>query len=452
MSPLLDRIDADLLSGAKKIVRIIRQSGHEAFFAGGVVRDLLLGRDVSDIDLATSARPETIEKLFEKTIPLGKEFGVVIVVLHSRNYEVTTFRKESSYSDGRHPDQVSFSSANEDAFRRDFTVNALFFDPTTEEVIDWVGGRKDLEAAVIRTVGDPEQRFAEDRLRLMRAVRFAAELGFEIDTATLRAIKENAAGIGQVSQERIRDELMKMLIGPNPARALRLLFDTGILAIILPEIAAMDGVPQPPRFHPEGDVWVHTLKMFEIAEDLTETLALGILLHDVGKPPTLTFEDRIRFHGHAELGAEMAAGICRRFRLPNSVTIQVVDLVANHLRFMHVRDMRESTLKRFLRKKNFKEHLELHRLDCLGSHGDLSNYEFCQEKLAEYDQEVVRPAPLLNGHDLIALGLKPGPIFSEILRQIEDRQLEGTLTTKKKALEYVERFALNVEGSERKDK
>jgi poly(A) polymerase len=436
------------LSGAEEIVRVLRDNGHEVFFAGGVVRDLLLGRSISDIDLATSAHPEMVEALFGKTIPIGKEFGVVIVVINSKNYEVTTFRSDASYSDGRHPDDVSFADTNEDALRRDFTVNALFMDPSTEEVIDLVGGKKDLESRIIRTVGDPEERFTEDRLRLMRAIRFAAELGFEVDPSTLRAVKENADCIVQVSQERIRDELLKMLTGPAPARALRLLFETGILALILPEVAAMVGVPQPPRYHPEGDVFLHTLRMFEEAEDLTETLALGVLLHDVGKPPTLTFEDRIRFHGHAELGAKMAGKICRRLRLSNSLTIQVVDLVANHLRFMHVREMRESTLKRFIRKKHFREHLELHRLDCLGSHGDLSNYDFCEEKLEESGQEVIRPKPLINGHDLIALGLKPGPIFSEILGLVEDRQLEGTLTTREEALDWVQSYRLNVQGSE----
>lgn len=443
---LINQIDAELLAGAEEIVRVIREGGHEAFFAGGIVRDLLLGRKVADIDLATSARPEVIQTLFEKTIPIGKEFGVVIVVLGSTNYEVTTFRKDLSYSDGRHPDRVSFAGAAEDALRRDFTINALFLDPYTDQILDLVDGRKDLEARIIRTVGDPEERFGEDRLRLMRAIRFAAELDFEIEEQTLQAIQLNARHIDQVSRERIRDEFVKMLLGPDPARALRLLFDTGLLAAVLPEVAAMDGIPQPPAYHPEGDVFIHTLKMFELAGDLSDSLAFGILLHDVGKPPTLSFEDRIRFHGHAEVGAGMAEEICTRLRLPNSTSARVVELVADHLRFMHVQEMRQSTLKRFLRKDNFSEHLELHRLDCLGSHGDLSNYYFCQDKLEEFGQEVIRPEPLINGHDLIALGLTPGPVFSEILRAVEDRQLEGGLSARDEALEYVRSYILSDEG------
>jgi len=440
---LLKRIDAGLLSGAEKIVRRLRETGKEAFFAGGVVRDLLLGRGIADIDLATSARPDEIEALFEKTIPIGREFGVVIVVLDSAHYEVTTFRTDAPYSDGRHPDGVVYSSAEEDARRRDFTINALFMDPFTEEVIDLVEGKKDLDQRIIRTVGDPQERFAEDKLRLIRAIRFAAELDFKLEKHTLTAIKANATHIHQVSQERIRDELMKMLTGPAPARALRLLFETGMMTVILPEVAAMVDTPQPPRFHPEGDVFTHTLKMFDIAATLTPTLALGVLLHDVGKPPTLTVSDRIRFHGHAEVGASMAGEICARLRQPNTISARVVELVADHLRFMHVREMRESTLKRFLRIEHFSEHLELHRLDCLGSHEDLSNYEFCKEKLEMFDNEVIRPDPLINGRDLIAMGFTPGPVFSEILGSVEDRQLEGILTTRKDALAWIRE---NVEG------
>jgi len=448
----LKQIDAELLSGAEEIVHVIRAAGKEAFFAGGAVRDLLLDRQITDIDIATSAQPSEIEALFEKTIPIGKEFGVIIVVMNAQNYEVTTFRTDTGYSDGRHPDGVSFVSAREDAFRRDFTINALFLDPSTDKVIDLVGGRKDLERQIVRTVGNPEERFAEDRLRLIRAVRFAAELGFGIEHATRQALEANACHIREVSEERVRDEFMKMLTGRAPGRAITLLLETGLLDAILPEVAAMEGVPQPPQFHPEGDVLTHTLKMFDFAQDLTHTLALGILLHDVGKPPTMTFEDRIRFHGHAELGAEMASAICKRMRLPNATSNLVVELVADHLRFMHVKEMRESTLKRFLRKEYFSEHLELHRLDCLGSHGDLSNYNFCKEKLEEFGQEVIRPAPLINGHDLIALGLAPGPVFSEILGAVEDRQLEGDLANREEALEWVEtnveRYASKVEGSE----
>ena len=436
---LLERIDSDLLEGARFIVSRIEASGEEALLAGGVVRDLVLNRKVSDIDIATSAHPEKIEALFERTIPVGREFGVVIVVVNEINYEVTTFRTDVGYEDGRHPTDVEFGSALGDALRRDFTINSLFLDLNTEAIIDLAGGRKDLDRRLIRTVGDPQERFGEDRLRLMRAVRFAAELDFEIEAKTLQSIKTNSKNISDVSWERIRDEVLKMLTRPAASRAIRLMLETGLLQIILPEVAAMDNVPQPPQFHPEGDVLTHTLLMFDLAEEPTDTLALGILLHDVGKPPTLSFEDRIRFHGHAEVGARMAEQIGKRLRLPNTTLTQVVDLVADHLRFMHVQEMRESTLKRFLRREHFEEHLELHRLDCLGSHRDLSNYHFCQEKLAEFGQEVIRPERLISGHDLIEMGLSPGPLFSEILSSVEDRQLEGELNSREEALQWVQR-------------
>lgn len=429
--------DPSLVAGAVEVVSRLRAAGHEAFFAGGAVRDLLLQRRISDIDVATSATPDQVQDIFQNTREVGKAFGVILVILHESQYEVATFRQESDYLDGRHPSRVSFSTAQHDAQRRDFTVNALFFDPLEGKVVDFVEGRRDLERRRLRTVGEPRKRFAEDRLRLIRAVRLAAQLDFQIDPDAWSEIRSQAGTVVQVSRERIRDELIKILVGPEPDRGLRLLLDSGILGAILPEVAAMDGVPQPPEFHPEGDVFTHTCLMFSLAQELDPALALGVLLHDIGKPPTFTVRERIRFDGHAEVGAEMAARIGRRLRLANDLVDEVTDLVRHHLRFIHVRDMRESTLKRFLRKPNFEKHLELHRLDCLASHGDLAAYEFCRRKLEEFGREEMKPKPLLTGHDLIAEGLEPGPIFSRLLNELEDRQLEERITTRQEALTWL---------------
>ena len=444
---LLQRVEPQLLNGALIIIRTLHENGYQGYFAGGAARDLLLGRDISDIDIATSASPSDIEDLFPKTVPLGKDFGVMVVVINSNNYEVTTFRSESGYTDGRHPARVGFTDARQDVHRRDFTVNALFLNPITEEVIDYVEGRKDLERKLIRTVGPPEERFEEDKLRILRAVRFSSQLGFEIEEQTYSELLRRSQELTAVSQERIRDELLKILTGPHPSEGIRLLSECKILRGVLPEVDDMDEVPQPPEFHPEGDVLTHTLLMFDLSGgNLSAVLALGILLHDVGKPPTLSVQERIRFDGHAEVGARMAYDICRRLRLSNEQTDQIVDLVAHHLRFIHVRDMRESKLKRFLRKKNIEEHLELHRLDCLASHGDLSGYHFCRVRLVEMDMQALRPDPLLNGNDLIVLNLEPGPIFSEILAAVEDLQLENKLTSKIQALDWVREHYVNAVG------
>ena len=445
---LLQGVDSQLLDGALTIVKTLHNRGYKAYFAGGAVRDLLLGRDVSDLDIATSAPPTEIERLFSKTLPVGKEFGVILVMIDCFQYEVTTFRQESEYADGRHPNQVSFTDARQDANRRDFTVNALYFDPLTEEVIDYVEGKKDLEAKLIRTVGSPAERFREDKLRILRAARLSCQLDFKIEAETYSELSKCAKGLTVVSQERIRDELVKILKGPNPAQAIRLLFDSGILRVILPEVVAMHGVPQPPEFHPEGDVFSHTLLMFELAQgNLNEILAMGILFHDVGKPGTFVVKERIRFDGHVELGARMAEEISRRLRFSNQQVDEIVDLVLHHLRFIHVQEMRESKLKRFLRKENIEKHLELHRLDCLASHGDLSSYNFCRVKLENINQEDLQPEPLINGHDLIGLDLEPGPIFSEILGAVEDLQLEGRLETRGQALEWVRKKYLDETGS-----
>ncbi|MDE2926921.1 MAG: HD domain-containing protein [Acidobacteriota bacterium] len=434
---MLERIEARLREGALHIHDILAAEGYRTYFAGGAVRDLLLNRRFDEIDIATAAPPDVVERLFPRTIGVGREFGVVVAVVGGTNYEIATFRAESGYTDGRRPDQVRFTHARQDALRRDFTVNALFLDPVTGKVIDYTNGRKDLDRGLIRTVRDPLLTFEEDKLRVLRAIRFACQLGFRIDGPTYDGVTRYAHRLSQISRERIRDELLKILCGPAPARGLSLLSDSGVLEEVLPEVFDMHGVMQPPAFHPEGDVFQHTRLMFSLVRNLSPTLALAVLFHDVGKPGTFAFGDRIRFDGHAELGARMAEEICRRLKLPGVQIQHVVRLVKDHLRFMHVRQMRESTLRRFLRTEGFEEHLELHRLDCLASHGDLSNYDFCREKLSELDREALAPPPLINGHDLIALGLEPGPLFSEILKQAEDLQLEGILTARDEALSWV---------------
>ncbi len=434
---LLDGLEPQLREAALEAVGRLRRRGHVAYFAGGVVRDLLLGQPVADLDIATSATPATVEKIFEKTIPVGRQFGVVIVLLGGRQFEVTTFRTESDYLDGRHPSHVVFSDPLQDALRRDFTVNALFLDPLTDEIFDYVQGRRDLERRLLRTVGPASDRFREDKLRVIRAVRFACRLDFAIDPDTWKAVREWSDRLTQVSWERIRDETLKILTGRRADRALDLMLESGVLKAILPEVAAMDGVRQPPQFHPEGDVFTHTKLMFSLADKLDPILAMAVLLHDVGKPPTFTVRERIRFDGHDSLGAEMAETICRRLKMSNHQIEEVVDLVRCHLRFIPIFEMRESTLKRFLRKENIARHLELHRLDCLASHGDLSAYHFCVGKLAELSREQMRPKRLLTGHDLIAAGLTPGPVFSEILDELEDLQLESRLQTRQEALDWL---------------
>ncbi len=354
--------------------------------------------------------------------------------------EVATFRSDVSYSDGRHPDEVRFSShPREDVERRDFTINGLLMDPVSGEVLDFVEGRKDLEARLVRAIGDPERRFAEDKLRMLRAVRFAARFGYAIDPPTFSAIQKLAPQVHQVSQERVREELTKMLTEGQARRAFLLLDRSGLLPEVLPEISAMKGVEQPPEFHPEGDVFVHTLLLLEkLPHPCSTTLAWGSLLHDVGKPPTFRVApDRIRFDGHVEVGVRMAAEICRRLRFSNDDTEQILALIDHHMRFGQVMQMKESTLKKFLRLPGFEEHLELHRSDCLSSHGELSAYNFAKDKLASIPAEQMRPAPLVTGDDLIAAGYVPGPRFKEILSAVEDGQLESRLRSKEQALQFV---------------
>jgi poly(A) polymerase len=445
---------------AAEIVRTLREHGYQAYFAGGCVRDLLLGREPADFDVSTDATPRQVMQIFPQTFAVGEQFGVVLVpqysgatgvlARHGETVEVATFRSDVGYSDGRHPDEVRFSKdPREDVQRRDFTINGMLLDPATNEVLDFVGGREDLKAGIVRAIGEPERRFAEDKLRMLRAVRFAARFEYRIDPATLEAIQRLAPHIRQVSCERVREELTKMLTEGRARRAFELLDTTGLLREVLPEIAAMKGVEQPPQYHPEGDVFVHTLLLLEklqaggsgsVSVSVSKTLAWGALLHDVGKPPTFRVApDRIRFDGHVEVGVKMAAEICRRLRFSNYETDQILALVANHMRFAEVQRMKQSTLKKFLRLPAFDEHLELHRIDCLSSHGQLDSYEYSREQLRSLPAEAIRPAPLITGRDLIDAGYEPGPRFKEVLAAVEDAQLEGRLASREAAMEYVRR-------------
>jgi poly(A) polymerase len=429
---------------AISIVSVLRQHGHQAYLVGGCVRDLLLQREPADYDVTTDATPYEVMHIFPETYAVGAQFGVVLVPVGDaggNTVEVATFRNDIGYSDGRHPDQVRFSkSARQDVERRDFTINGLLLDPlSNDEVLDFVGGRQDLEDGIIRTIGPPEVRFAEDKLRMLRAVRFAARFGYIIEPKTLAAIQQLASGINQVSRERVRDELTKMLIEGHAREAFLLLDKAGLLREVLPEICAMKGVQQPPEFHPEGDVFVHTLLLLQgLPHPCPPTLAWGALLHDVGKPPTFRVApDRIRFDNHVDVGVKMAEEICRRLRFSNTDSEQILALVANHMRFADVPRMKDSTFKKFVRMPQFEEHIALHRLDCQASHCDLDTYNFTRDRIARIPPETIRPTPLITGADLIAAGYQPGPRFKEILALVEDAQLEGQLQSKESALKYV---------------
>jgi len=428
---------------ANSICDRLRRNGHQALLVGGCVRDLLLGSEAADFDVTTDARPERVMAIFPESIAVGAQFGVVLVPRDGLKVEVATFRSDVGYSDGRHPDEVVYSATpQEDVQRRDFTINGLLMRHDTGEVLDFVAGQADLKAGILRAIGEPGRRFAEDKLRMLRAVRFSARLGFRIEPETLAAIRRHAHEIGKVSAERIRDELTKLLTEGAARRGFELLEDTGLLQRLLPEIAAMKGVNQPPEFHPEGDVWIHTRIMLErLPARCAPTLAWGVLLHDVGKPPTFRSSDetgdRIRFDGHADVGVRMAEEICRRLKFSSEDTEQIVALVANHMRFKDVEQMRTSTLKRFVRMPRFNEHLELHRLDCLSSHRLLESYGFVQKFLTETPAEQVLPPRLLTGDDLLEMGYKPGPLYSEILRSVEDAQLEGRIQSKEAAKIFV---------------
>lgn len=427
---------------ARAVIVKLRSAGHQAWLVGGCVRDLLLGQKPKDYDVATDARPDRIMDLFPKSGRVGAHFGVVLVRDAFSQVEVATFRSDHDYEDGRRPGAVHFErDPRQDVLRRDFTVNGLLMDPETGEVLDFVDGRADLGRRLIRAIGDPPIRLREDHLRMLRAIRFAARLDFEIDSPTFHAIRDSHRLILRVSAERIRDEIVRILTEGGARRGFEMLDESGLLADILPEVSAMKGVEQPPEYHPEGDVWVHTLLLLEKLENPTATLALGALLHDVGKPPTFQVADRIRFDGHVEEGVRITRDILSRLRFSREQMEQVEALVGNHMKFKDVPQMKESTLKRFMRMPSFEEHLELHRLDCLSSNKRLENYEFVKDKLAELTEEHLRPERLLHGADLIAAGYEPGPRFTEILQAVEDAQLEGRVRTAGEAMELVrERF------------
>jgi poly(A) polymerase len=493
MLPVTRQFDAAL-----EVVAKLRAAGFEAYLAGGCVRDLLMGREPKDYDVATSAPPEVVLELFPRTFAVGARFGVVLVEdgdeadaacaagaeMAERRFvvtEVATFRSDGAYSDGRHPDAVRYTTtAGEDARRRDFTINGLLLDPDRlfpqglkpvslagldlraesrtlqgeppaiqfkndlrSAAIDFVGGIRDLDAGVVRAIGRAEERFEEDRLRMLRGVRFAARFGFEIEAGTAAAMRGLASRIHAVSRERVRDELTKMLTEGRARRAFELLEETGLLREVLPEVARMKGVEQPPQFHPEGDVWTHTLRLLDqLGPGCSLTLAWAALLHDVGKPATFRrAPDRIRFDGHVEVGVAMGAEICRRFRFSNDETQQILALIDNHMRFADASRMKASTLKRFFRLPEFEEHLALHRMDCLAGGGNLEHWEFVRAQRLAMPEETVRPRPLITGRELIAAGYRPGAAFKQMLRAVEDAQLEGMIGTPEEALRLVrERF------------
>jgi len=419
----------------QQILTTLHAAGHQAYLVGGCVRDMLLGRQPKDWDVATDAQPDQLTKLFVDAELIGAHFGVILW----RRVEIATFRSDGAYSDGRRPESVTFETdPAKDAARRDFTINGLFYDTRTSQVIDHVNGRQDLANKIIRAIGDPSARFAEDHLRLLRAVRFAARFGFEIEPATRGAIRSHSAGILNVAAERTRDELTRILTEPHPRRGFELLDELDLLEKILPEVKTMQGVEQPPDYHPEGDVWTHTMIMLDGLNQPTETLAWGVLLHDIAKPVTYERTDRIRFNGHAEIGAHMATGILGRLRYPTAVIERIHQLVLQHLKFIEIRRMRESTRRRFLRQELFPELLELHRLDSVSSNRYMEYYDFCKAELANLPAESLRPPRLLTGSDLMKMGIPEGPQIGRILHEIEDAQLEGAITTEAQARELVE--------------
>lgn len=426
---------------ARQLALTLRSAGHQALYAGGCVRDRLLGLKPKDYDIATSARPAEVLKLFPGSNEVGANFGVIIVRHHGQQVEIATFRTDGSYRDGRRPESVEFSTAEEDAKRRDFTINGLFEDPESGEIIDHVGGRSDLEAGILRAIGEPAERFREDALRLLRAVRFNAHLGLELEPRTAKALRDHAPLLEQISPERIRDEFSRILTSPRRRRGIVQLVDNGLMAGFLPEVLPMRGCDQPPQWHPEGDVYTHTLIMLDmLADDAPLELCLAVLMHDIGKPPTRTVNEgdgRIRFNGHDAVGAEMARIILTRLRYPNRVIEAVCGMVARHMKFMHVQEMRTAKLKRFMAEDTFDQELELHRVDCASSNGFTDNYEFLLAKREEFAAEPLIPEPLVTGRDLIKLGLSPGPRFKQLLDSIHTEQLEGRILDRDSALTYL---------------
>lgn len=420
---------------AVRIVRTLREKGHEAYFVGGCVRDMVLGKRPSDFDIASNAGPDLVRAYFKETIPVGQAFGVIIVRLGGHSFEVSTFRAESGYKDGRRPGKVKFTDAKEDALRRDFTVNGLYYDPAKKKILDWVSGVGDIRKKVIRTIGDPARRFKEDKLRMLRAVRFTVNLGFKMELRTLNAIRKMRREIRVVSHERVRDELVKMFTGPDPAAALDSLDRSGLLGEVLPEVAALKGVAQPKEFHPEGDVFVHTRLLMKQLKNPSIVLAFGCLLHDIGKPPTFKkAKDRIRFHGHDRVGARMADKLLIRLRFSNELREQIVACVDGHMRFKDAPHMRESTLKKMFQRDTFPIELEQHRIDCRASHGDLRIWRLLRRKWRSLSQSDIRPEPFLKGKDLVEAGFAPGPDIGRILREAELKQLDGVWKTRDEAL------------------
>jgi len=430
---------------AASIVQKLQEHGFVAYFAGGCIRDALLDVPPKDIDIATSADPGQVQSLFQRTIPVGIQFGVVRVLTADMEFEIATFRSDGVYLDGRRPSDVRFSTPEQDAVRRDFTINGMFYDPLSDKVIDYVNGREDLSRKLIRAIGPPSERFVEDRLRMLRAIRFASTLAFEIESGTWSAVRAEAQAIAIVSPERIRDELLKILLSTHRLRGYDLLDKSGLLAVILPEIAALKGCDQPEQFHPEGDVFVHTRLMLGLlAPSASAAQVLAVLLHDIGKPPTRTFDpvdQRIRFNGHDKVGAEMAAAVMTRLRFPRHEIDLVVEAVRNHMVFKDVQQMRPARLRRFMARPHFGIELELHRVDCAGSHGDLGNYKFLVHKASEFAQEPLIPPPLVRGDDLISMGLKPGKRIGELLEAVQTAQLEGEVTTRAQALELLQELS-----------
>ena len=430
-------------NAAKSIVKKLHDNGHKAFFVGGCVRDALLNQNPKEYDITTSASPGVVQKLFTRNVPVGESFGVILILLDDLQFEVATFRQESKYKDGRHPSKVKYSSSEiEDVVRRDFTINGMLFDPIENKLHDHIGGEKDLSEGIIRTIGNPFEKFSEDKLRMIRAVRFASRLSFKIEQNTFKAIKKLGKDVNDVSKERIRDEILKIITQKNPGKGIKLLNEAKLLEQILPEVSDMIGIEQPPQFHPEGDVFIHTCivldKLYEITNgEYSPELAMGALLHDIGKPPTFEKSDRIRFNGHDRIGAIMAKNICKNLRFSKKQTERVTALIKEHLKFKDALKMKESTLKKFLSIPHFDEHLTMHLADCLGSHGMRNVYDFIKDKLENMEANEIKPSPLLNGNDLIEFGFKPGPLFSNILNKIEEQQLEGNLKDKDEALTFV---------------
>ena len=425
---------------ARKIAERLRDRGHIAYFAGGCVRDMVRGLTPKDYDIATDARPENVQALFPRTYAVGAHFGVIIVLEDGFQFEVATFRSDEAYIDGRHPSAVQFSSPEEDARRRDFTINGMFLDPASNKVIDLVGGQADIGAKLVRAIGEPGQRLAEDRLRMLRAVRFATALDYQIDERTWDALVASASSINQISGERIRDEVVRIFLSSNRVRGWDLLDASGLMSAILPELQAMKGVLQPEQFHPEGDVFVHTRLMLSLLrETVSIPLVFAVLFHDVAKPVTARVDEtgRIRFNEHDRIGAEMTEAIMRRLRFSGAEIEATVEMVRQHMVFKDAPKMRIAKLKRFMARPTFDEELELHRVDCQSSHRMLDNYEFLLRKREEFANEPIIPPPLVRGDDLIAFGLKPGPKFGEILEAVETRQLEGKLRTRDEALNWV---------------